>query len=138
MEPPTLVAPPTLLDSPPDPAPPLLTPLFAAPTVSSSSTQQADDDSVDIEAIVTRLILRPPLRSDRVGGFRRALGDLPGVLHIEPEAAAEPSGPLLVTHAFDTSLLGSLLAIPGLDFRLVARGENFLEIEVLETTMLPR
>jgi hypothetical protein len=73
-----------------------------------------------------------------MGTLRRALEGLPGVVRTVPEHSETPTGPLLVTHAFDTSLLGSLLAIPGLDFRLVSRGEDFLEIEILEVSSLSR
>jgi hypothetical protein len=92
----------------------------------------------DVEAIVTRLLVRPPLDPGRLGEFRGALEELPGVMRTEPQTTAEPSGPLLVTHAADTSLLGSLLAIPGLDFRLISRGADYLEIEVLEVSLSSR
>ena len=85
---------------------------------------------------MTRLIMHPALEGDKMSAFRRELERLRGVLQIEGEYPEDPTSPLLVSHTVDTSLLGSLLAIPGLDFRLVGRGEDFLEIEVLETSLL--
>lgn len=92
----------------------------------------------DAEGTVTRLLVRPPFDPVKLGELRGALEDLPGVMAAQPLSPDEPVGPLLITHAPEISLLGSLLAIPGLDFRLVSRGDDFIEIELLEVSSPPR
>jgi hypothetical protein len=120
------------------PAPPAVTavpePIAAPPAVAPPSGPVAEEP----DTVITHLVIHPPLPDEKMGALRRALEGLPGVVRTMPERSEAPTGPLLVTHAFDTSLLGSLLAIPGLDFRLVSRGEDFLEIEILEVSSLSR
>jgi len=86
---------------------------------------------VEVAATRTRLVVRPALAEDARLTLRRGLTEAPGVKSVEPDATDGSTSVLLVTHAFNTSLLGSLLAIPGLDFRLTGRGDDYLEIEVL-------
>jgi archaellum component FlaC len=120
--------------TPPPPVTAVPEPLAAPPAVAPPSSPVAEEP----DTVVTHLVIHPSLPADKMGTLRRALEGLPGVVRTVPEHSETPTGPLLVTHAFDTSLLGSLLAIPGLDFRLVSRGEDFLEIEILEVSSLSR
>jgi hypothetical protein len=85
----------------------------------------------DVAATRTRLVVRPALAVDARLTLQQKLTEAPGVMSVEPGAGDGSASVLLVTHAFNTSLLGSLLAIPGLDFRLTGRGDDYLEVEVL-------
>jgi hypothetical protein len=85
----------------------------------------------DIAATRTRLVVRPALGDDARLNLQQKLTEAPGVQSVEPGTSDGSASVLLVTHAFNTSLLGSLLAIPGLDFRLTGRGDDYLEVEVL-------
>jgi hypothetical protein len=91
-------------------------------------TSQAE---AEVATTRTRLVVRPALAEDARLMLQRGLTDAPGVKGVEPDTTDGSTSVLLVTHAFHTSLLGSLLAIPGLDFRLTGRGDDYLEIEVL-------
>ena len=81
--------------------------------------------------VTTQLMVRPAPGPDRLARCRQALEALPSIARTEVGGEA---GALLVTHAIRTSLLSALLAIPDLDFRLVALDDDFIEIEIIETS----
>jgi len=96
----------------------------ALPAASEGATQQ------DADTVTTRLTVRPSLSSDKLDKFRDTLQSMPGVRQATVANTTADSTNLHVTHAVDSSLLGNLLAIDGLDFRLIGRGEGTLEVEI--------
>jgi hypothetical protein len=84
----------------------------------------------DADTVTTRLTVRPSLTGDKLDKFRDTLQSMPGVRQAVVATTTADSTELQVTHAVDSSLLGNLLAIDGLDFRLIGRGEGTLEVEI--------
>jgi len=80
----------------------------------------------------TRVRIHPLLLESRRGDFQRILERLQGVRAVTPGAVVEDAFDLLVVHDFDTSLLGTLLDFPDMTFRLLAQGDGYLELRLLE------
>ncbi len=96
-----------------------------APAIESS-------DSATDDAVVTYLTVHARLTQETLPQFGRSLEALPGVRGTAVARVADDTIELVVAHHRDTDLLAKMRSIPGLDFRLVARGEGLVEIEILE------
>jgi phage-related minor tail protein len=94
---------------------------LGTPRVPSTSTP---------ETTVSRLVIRPegPAARDQV---RRVLDSLAEVVRTEPDASSGDDSALLVTHLSARSLLGLMLTAGGLDFQILERSDDHLEIEVV-------
>ncbi|MEA2642759.1 MAG: hypothetical protein QOF51_4153 [Chloroflexota bacterium] len=83
------------------------------------------------DATITRLRVRPLLPDDQLARLQRAVRSLAGIRGAELSSSSDEAVDLAITHDSETSLLGSLLGVSGLDFRVLARDDAFLEIRLL-------
>jgi hypothetical protein len=97
------------------------------PVPSLESTEAPSDDGV-----VTYLTVHSHLTQETLPQFGRTLEGLPGVRGTAVARLSDDAVELVVAHQRDTDLLARMRSIPGLDFRLVARGEGLVEIELQE------
>jgi DNA repair exonuclease SbcCD ATPase subunit len=106
-----------------------------APIAAERGNPTEDSAASDAEVVNTRLVIRPALQAERLVELRGLLRSARGVVSAEPAPGDDDEGAsLLVTHAVSASLLGTILSIEELNFHLRRRGDNFLEIEVLEAS----
>ena len=102
------------------------------PVPAFDSTESPADDGV-----VTYLTVHSHLTQETLPQFGRALEALPGVRGTAVARLSDDAVELVVAHQRDTDLLARMRSIPGLDFRLVARGEGLVEIELQERNAPP-
>jgi hypothetical protein len=84
------------------------------------------------DAVVTYLTVHSHVTQATLPQFGRSLEKLPGVRGTAVARVGDDSVELVVAHHRETDLLARMRSIPGLEFRLVARGEGQVEIEILE------
>jgi hypothetical protein len=108
-------------------------------TSEPSETAQPIAPSPDSHRVgtTTRLIIRPVLSYDELMSLQQKLIGKPGVTKAELGGINDDMCEVLVTHADDTSLEGSLLAMEDMDLRLTARGEGYVEVELGGTGAAP-
>src|SRR5205823_14541396 len=97
-----------------------------ANAVDDEAHEAAADD-----AIVTYLTVHSHLTQEALPQFGRTLEALPGIRGTAVARVSDDAVEIVVAHHRDTDLLACMRSIPGLDFRLVARGEGMVEIEIL-------
>jgi hypothetical protein len=102
------------------------------PSAMASPAEGAPDD-----AVVTYLTVHSHLTQETLPQFGRSLEELPGVRGTAVARVSDDSVELVVAHHRETDLLARMRSIPGLEFRLVARGEGQVEIEILERNAPP-
>jgi hypothetical protein len=98
---------------------------------------EATDESADDDAVVTYLTIHSHMTQEALPQFGRTLESLPGVRGTAVARVSDDAVELVVAHHRDTDLLARMRSIPGLDFRLVTRGEGLVEIEILERNAPP-
>jgi hypothetical protein len=103
------------------------------PVAAASSTAPSPAARPSGPMTETKLRIRTALSPERLAEFEDSLEARPEIARVASGSTQNGAIELLVTHKVDTSLLGSLLAILGLDLRLTARGEGFLEVEIAES-----
>jgi hypothetical protein len=97
----------------------------------------AEGDGSADDAVVTYLTVHSHMTQEALPQFGRALEALQGVRGTAVARVSDEAVELVVAHHRDTDLLARMRSIPGLDFRLVARGEGLVEIEILERNAPP-
>jgi len=109
----------------------------ASPTATGfdESTQPpADLVAAAHDGSVTRLRTHPLMTEDKIQGFARTLAGLTGVRAVTVGTVGADAFDIMVTHEPDTSVLGGLLGVPELDFRLLSRDASYLEIRLMEAS----
>lgn len=101
-------------------------PIEAARTIE----QSPEGDEV---GTTTRLIVRPVLSYDELISLQQKLTGKPGVIKVELGGINNDMREVLVTHAHDTSLDGNILAIEDMELRMTARGDGYVEVELVGT-----
>jgi len=101
------------------------------PTAEPAAMAPLSEGAAD-DAVVTYLTVHSHLTQETLPQFGRSLEALPGVRGTAVARVSDESVELVVAHHRDTDLLARMRSIPGLEFRLVARGEGQVEIEILE------
>jgi len=102
------------------------------PALPESSEAPADD------AVVTYLTVHSNLPQETLPQFGRSLESLPGVRGTAVARMGDDTVELVVAHQRDVDLLAQMRSLAGIDFRLVARGEGLVEIELLDRNAAPR
>jgi hypothetical protein len=119
------------LDDRPSASPSLATSTAdVSPASSASSTSGA-------ARTTTRLIVRPVLSYSELMSFQQKLRGRPGVINAELGGINDEMCEVLVTHADEEAIEGSLLNIEGMDLRLTARGAGYVEVELGESGATP-
>lgn len=102
-----------------------------------SPAVEANDEAAGDDGVVTYLTVHSHMTQDALPQFGRTLEGLPGVRGTAVARVSDDAVELVVAHHRDTDLLARMRSIPGLDFRLVTRGEGLVEIEILERNAPP-
>lgn len=110
--------------------------IIELPAREPASLAAAGEGSTD-DAVVTYLTVHSHMTQEALPQFGRTLEGLPGVRGTAVARVSDDAVELVVAHHRDTDLLERMRSIPGLDFRLVARGEGLVEIEILERNAPP-
>lgn len=105
--------------------------MIELPVPETTPAVQLGESPAD-DAVVTYLTVHSHLTHETLPQFGRSLEALPGVRGTAVARVGDDTVELVVAHQRDTDLLARMRSIPGLDFRLVARGEGLVEIEILE------
>jgi hypothetical protein len=106
------------------------------PAAELFATAEPDEDAAD-DAVVTYLTVHSHMTQEALPQFGRTLEALPGVRGTAVARVSDDAVELVVAHHRDTDLLAEMRSIAGLDFRLVARGDGLVEIEILERNAPP-
>ena len=89
------------------------------------------------DAVVTYLTVHSDRTPETLPQLGRALEGLPGVRGTAVARLNDAAVEMVVAHQRGTDLVASMRSIPDMDFRLVARGEGLLEIELLQRNAPP-
>jgi len=100
-------------------------------------TSAPTPDAASDDAAVTYLTVHSHLTQETLPQFGRSLEGLPGVRGTAVARVGDDAVELVVAHQRDIDLLAQMRSLPGMDFKLVARGEGLVEIELLERNAPP-
>jgi hypothetical protein len=97
-----------------------------------AETPAAKAPEATVTSVSTRLVVRPVMSYEELIRFQQSLREQQGIEHVEISAISDERCEMAVSHRSDANLELSLLQMPGRPLRVTARGEDLVEVEVIE------